>query len=175
MDPVVAEAAAGSEAAWAKIVEIVGPAIRGFARGRGVRDPDELVQEVFCDAARNIARFDGEWEQFRSWLFTIAYRRLTDMHRRAGRTPETVPVLEHDAVDDRADPEQHAVADETMRELLARLDSLDPIARDVVLLRIVGEFSAAEVAEIVGTTAGNVRVIQSRAIQRLRKEIRIHV
>lgn len=175
MDPLVAEAAAGSEPAWAKIVEIVGPALRGFARGRGAPEPDELVQEVFCDAARNIARFDGEWEQFRSWLFTIAYRRLTDMHRRAGRRPRTVPVFDRDAVDGRPDPEQLVVAEETTRELLARLDSLDPIARDVILLRVVGEFSAAEVAEIVGTTPGNVRVIQSRAIQRLRKEIRIHV
>jgi len=175
MDPLVEEAAAGSEVAWAEIVETVGPAIHGFARGRGAGDPDALVQDVFCDAARNISGFDGEWEQFRSWLFTIAYRRLSDQHRQAGRRPKTVPADDRDAIDSRPDPEALLVQRETVAELLARLDGLEPLARDVVLLRVVGEFSAAEVAEIVGTTPGNVRVIQSRAIQRLRKEIRIHV
>ena len=54
MDYLITEAAEGSESAWHKIVEVLGPAVGGFARARGVSEPDELTQDVFLDAAMRI-------------------------------------------------------------------------------------------------------------------------
>lgn len=172
MDSLVEEAAAGSNSAWHKIVELLGPSIRGFARARGVSEPDELTQDVFLDAARSIGGFHGDWAGFRSWIFTIAYRRIADHHRRNARRPRLI-------FDDRAAlrmpggrrPEEEAVQRETTDELLAALHNLSQIERDVVLLRVIGELSSDEVAAVVGKSPGNVRVIQNRALSRMRKNL----
>lgn len=173
MDPLVLEAADGSESAWYKIVEILGPTVTGFGRARGATDPDALAQDVFLDAARNIKTFSGEWPAFRSWIFTIAYRRLTDDRRKAGRQVKTAPESSawHQP-DSGLLPEQLVIQKETVDELIRALDCLKPIERDVLLLRVIGELSADEVADVVGKTPGNVRVIQNRAIKRMQKNLK---
>ncbi|NNE96892.1 MAG: sigma-70 family RNA polymerase sigma factor [Acidimicrobiales bacterium] len=172
MHPLVASAADGSNAAWTQIVSEYGPSIRGFARARGVDDPDGLTQEVFLDAARSVGSFDGDEPAFRSWLFTIAYRRVADHHRRTNRRPRTVGF---DGTELRAivdGPESRLERSETVAELMRELDRLSELERDVVLLRIVGELSSDEVARVVGKTPGNVRVIQARALGRIRDQLK---
>ncbi len=176
MDAVIGEAVAGSESAWHKIVEVLGPSIRGFARARGVSEPGELTQDVFLDAARNIRGFHGDWAGFRSWIFTIAYRRVADHHRRNARRPQLVS---DDTAAQRVEggrrPDEALVQRETVDQLLGALHNLSQIERDVVLLRIIGELSSDEVAEVVGKTPGNVRVIQNRALTRMRKNLEKNV
>jgi RNA polymerase sigma-70 factor, ECF subfamily len=41
----------------------------------------------------------------------------------------------------------------------------------VVLLRVLGGYSAEEVAELTGRTPGSVRVIQHRALRRLARDM----
>ena len=55
---------------------------------------------------------------------------------------------------------------------LRELDRLSELERDVVLLRVVGELSSDEVARVVGKTPGNVRVIQARALGRIRDQLK---
>lgn len=172
-DAVVAAARAGDQGAWRHLVAELGPAIRGFARARGIQEPDELTQEVFLDMSRSIATFDGDRTAFRSWVFTIAYRRVADHHRRVGRSPRTVNDDDHLRRRPAPDglPEASAMASETLTELLAALDGMSELERDVLVLRFVGDLSSDQIAEVVGRTSGNVRVIQSRALQKLRKNL----
>jgi RNA polymerase sigma-70 factor (ECF subfamily) len=48
---------------------------------------------------------------------------------------------------------------------------LPPAHAEIVLLRVVGGFTAEEVAEITGKRPGAVRVIAHRALRKLAKEI----
>ncbi|NNF68836.1 MAG: sigma-70 family RNA polymerase sigma factor, partial [Acidimicrobiia bacterium] len=120
--------------------------------------------------------FDGDWPSFRSWIFTIAYRRVADHHRSRFRRPKTVTLGTWDgAVDGGGSPESEAVGAETLRELVAAVDGLSKLERDVVLLRVIAELDSNEVAAIVGKKPGNVRVIQNRALKKLRKNLRRNV
>jgi DNA-directed RNA polymerase specialized sigma24 family protein len=69
--------AARAGAAWAleRIYEALSPAVAGLFRAQGVDDPDDLTSEVFVGVLRNVAWFHGDATSFRSWVFTIAYRR----------------------------------------------------------------------------------------------------
>ena len=54
-------------------------------------------------------------------------------------------------------------------EWAQRLDALSADQRNVLLLRVVAGLPAEEVGEIVGKAAGAVRVMQHRAVLRLRE------
>ena len=81
--------AARADAPWAyeTIYADLAPTVCGYFRLQGARDPEDLVSEVFLGAFRSLDAFSGSEAQFRSWLFTIAHRRLTDERRRWARRP----------------------------------------------------------------------------------------
>ena len=77
----------GDEGAWAEIFAELAPAVLGYLRANGAPDPDDVLSEAFLQVARDIASFEGEWADFRGWVFTIAHHRLIDARRHAARRP----------------------------------------------------------------------------------------
>lgn len=146
----------------------LGPVLRGFARARGAADPDDATQEVFVAAATRIGEFAGDARSFRSWLFSIAYRQVVNQFRRTSRDGGSLPAS---LIDPALHPDEAVVEEETRSEALAAMDVLTPQERDVVLMRVLAELDTPEVAAALGTTTGNVRVIQSRAMAKLRAEL----
>src|SRR3970282_1872114 len=80
----------GTALSWSEVFDEHAPAIASYARSRGVRDVEDLVQDVFVAAVKQLADFVGDRSSLRSLLFTIAYRRIADHHRRSYRRPETL-------------------------------------------------------------------------------------
>ena len=76
-------AAARAHEAWAleRLYTTLAPAVAGFLRLQSAAEPDDLTSEVFVGVLRNLSTFRGDEGHFRSWVFTIAYRRLTDERR----------------------------------------------------------------------------------------------
>ena len=106
-----------------------------------------------------------------AFVYGIAFNKVTDAHRSYARDrmlpTEDIP----DGVSQEADPEGYALdidASNKMRELL---DVLNEKARNIIILRVFVGLSAEETAEIVGGTAGSVRVAQHRALARLREAL----
>lgn len=145
-----------------------GPRIRGYARARGVADADDLTQDVFTAAASQIGSFDGDDDRLRSWLFAIAYRQIVNRYRATAKQTTTLPET---LVDPDGSPEDTVVRGLEGGEAVAALDVLSELERDVVLMRVVGELDSKDVAAAVGKRPGNVRVIQSRAMNKLRDEL----
>ncbi len=164
---VVERARAGDPATWEQIVTELGPVIRGYARARGVADPDDVTQDVFTAAAQRIGAFQGDWEAFRSWLFAIAYRQVVNRYRRSART-DPLPEMLPSAV---PGPEEEVVNRLEAGGAGAALEVLDDLERDVVLMRVLGGLDAAAVGEAIGRRPGHVRVIQFRAMAKLRDEL----
>jgi RNA polymerase sigma-70 factor (ECF subfamily) len=150
-------------------VRELGPRVQGYARGRGVVDAEDVVQDVFIAAARRIGDFDGDWRAFRSWIFSIAYRQIVNRYRSPSRHDGELPRVLVD--EDHIGPDQAVVIREMASEAVAAMDVLSEIERDVVLLRVIAGLDTAEVAKAVGKRAGNVRVIQSRALAKVRAEL----
>ncbi|MGH8947140.1 MAG: RNA polymerase sigma factor [Acidimicrobiia bacterium] len=162
-------ARAGDGEAWSQIVRELGPRVQGYARGRGVADAEDVMQDVFTAAAYRIVDFDGEWRAFRSWIFSIAYRQIVNRYRSPSRLDTALPEFVIDRR--RSGPDEIVVLQETASDAVAALDVLNEVERDVILLRVVAGLDTAEVAKAVGKTPGNVRVIQSRALEKVRAEL----
>ncbi|MDP1805172.1 MAG: sigma-70 family RNA polymerase sigma factor, partial [Acidimicrobiales bacterium] len=75
--------AAQADAPWAyeRLYRSLSPSICGYLRIQGAADPEDLTSEVFLGAFRGLGSFAGDEDRFRSWVFTIAHRRLTDERR----------------------------------------------------------------------------------------------
>ncbi len=168
----LAAAKIGEEWAWATLYrDLVGP-VTGFFRGQGAGDPDDLTSETFLQVARGIRAFTGDEPAFRSWVFVIAHRRLIDARRKAGRRPlvagRTAEEANLDGVEG-GDAEDDAMARLDTGGVEAVLVPLTRDQRDVIKLRVVGGFSIAETAKIMGKSAGAVKVLQHRALEALRQ------
>ena len=170
--PSIAELKAGSEEAWIRAVDVLGPPLRGFAAVRGSRDPDETLSQVFLDLARGIESFDGDWDSLRTLAFVIARRRVVDDIRYRSRRPtEPWPV---DAIERRGvggDVEEEAMANLDRERLLDLLAGLTPIQRDVLTMRIVAGLTVREIAAITDSSIPAVKANQRRAVAALRRRL----
>src|SRR5687768_6236921 len=79
---------AGDEDALAGIYRLLAPAVIGYLRGQGAREPEDVASEVFVSVVRGLPFFEGDEDGFRAWVFTIAHRRLTDERRLLARRRE---------------------------------------------------------------------------------------
>ena len=162
---------------WADLVTEFQSAITAFARSRGVREADDVAQEVMSAAVERLGDFHGTPEQLRSFMFSIAHRRIADRHRRFYRSGELlsedagVDTPDSDAVGHDDTASEPVLAAETTSEAFAALGRLDGRSQLVLAMRIIEERPVAEVAERLGLSEANVRVIQSRALERIRTDL----
>jgi len=168
IDALVDAARAGGHWAFERLWLELSPRVAGYLRGRGVTEADDVTSEVFLAAFQGIGSFSGDGAAFRSWLFTIAHHRGVDWQRRTSRAPAQRP-YEHER-DDRtvASAEYGALTsleDVEIRRLLAQLS---PEQSDVMLLRVLGQLTIAEIATATGRSEGAVKQLQRRAVARLR-------
>jgi len=174
----------GGEWAVAILYRWLHPAVVGYLRARAGDDAEDLASETWVAVARGLSNFSGDETAFRSWVFTIAHRRLVDHHRVTARRPRTRtlhPVegegpdgsLEMPADDD---PAAEVVAAAAGDEAVRRIVKLLPKDQaEIVLLRVVAGLPVDEVAAITGRKPGTVRVLQHRALRRLAERLELPV
>src|SRR6059036_1200648 len=160
----------GDEPAAAELVRRHARALARFLAGAGAlaADVDDLVQETFIRAFRALGRFRGPC-QFRTWLMTIGGNVLKDAHRRSRRA-RVVPLGDDLRATD-GDPHERAVAGEAERRLVAGLEQLPRMQREVFLLRAQQGLEYEEIAAALGTTPGAARVHYHHAVKRLKEHL----
>jgi RNA polymerase sigma-70 factor (ECF subfamily) len=129
---------------------------------------DDIASDVWLDIAAGLDRFAGDESDFRAWSFTIARRRLVDSRRRDAREERRRVAL--GAVSERFDDDDlvdRAAADIAIESALRQIAALPHKDAEVILLRVVGGFTAEEVGAIIHRPTVTVRSHQQRAIQRL--------
>ena len=168
-DDVLTAAQTGAGWALERLWQSYAGSVTGYLGLQGVAEPEDLTSEVFLGAFRNIGAFAGNEAAFRSWLFTIAHRKVLDARRAAGRRQQPAQ-LDDVPAPAAGEPVDDAVlrrlATERVRALCQRLV---PDQRDVLLLRLVGGFTVEEVAAAVDKSPGAVKALQRRGLLALRK------
>jgi len=162
----------GEATAWSELYHQFAPLVVGYLRAQRLPDPDDVAGEVMLAVVRDLDRFSGDADGFRSWVLTIAHHRLLDARRRAARRPPTPGAHERlhpqHANDD---PEAETIAAMGFDELAFALALLTEDQRTVLLLRVVGDLPIAEVARITGRREGAVKQLQRRAAAAMRRTI----
>jgi RNA polymerase sigma-70 factor (ECF subfamily) len=171
---VLARARQGDELAWSVVYDDLAGPLLGYLRGRGAPEPEDQLGEVFLQVARDLATFTGDELGFRSWIFTVAHRRMLDAARTRRRRPTTPlppeelrPLAETlvgpvDAIDEAVS----RIADH--EQLTGLLAHLSEDQREVLLLRFAADLDTATVGEVTGRSPNAVAAITRRGLAALR-------
>jgi RNA polymerase sigma factor (sigma-70 family) len=129
-------------------------AVARFFANKLSEAPGDLVQETFmaCVAARDRIREGGS---FRSYLFAVAYRVLSNHLRRKYQAPEDLGSTT--SIDLDPSPSTMMGRSEELRLLLQALRRL-PVELQVLLeLRYWEQLSSTEISQVLGIPANTVR------------------
>ena len=150
-------------------------------------DLDDLVQESYIEAHRQIADFSYQGsDSFFRWLATVALHRIKNLDRTARAEKRSrqreVSLTNSDATAEgrRAldlpsltpGPKTLVVSRDGAHTLESALQSLTAADREVVILARFEGLSISEVAEQIGRTRNATALLLSRALRKLKDEIK---
>lgn len=132
---------------------------------------EDLLQETFFAALRNAEQFDRS-RSFLSWLFGIAHKRTIDYFRHA-KVETDHKEDTGGSVGSKLEPPDQQLSNQSLRDLINEaVETLDPLQREVFLLRELGGVPFKEIAEImdcpINTALGRMRL----ALKNIRKELK---
>ncbi|KUL35243.1 RNA polymerase sigma factor [Actinoplanes awajinensis] len=135
-------------------------------------DADDVVQEAFVKAYRQLGRYRGE-AGFTAWLLAIVANETRNLVRSRRRRDGLLQRVGARAGPEPTgpDPAESAVAGERRQLLFAQLRALDARDRDVLVCRYLLELSEAETAVTLGLPRGTVKSRTARALGRLRDRL----
>jgi RNA polymerase sigma-70 factor (ECF subfamily) len=128
---------------------------------------DDVAQEVCLAVLAALPRYRDMGRPFASFVFGIASHKVADAVRTASRLAVPFEDLP-DGPDERPGPEETVVAYIEAERTRALLAQLPHHLRELLILRVVTGLSAEETGNVLGMSAGAVRVAQHRALARLR-------
>ena len=165
-------ARAKNKEALEKIFDLYSSALYKYALRLG-SDPvlaDQTVGDVFGRLLEQLELGKGPETNLRSYLYQMTYHQIVDQTRASRKTAplEVADGLGHDE-----DSPALRLENQMMFDLILKAiqDELTDDQRQVIILRFMEQFSLQETATIMGKKINHVKVIQSRAIAKLRKAI----
>ena len=147
-------------------------------------DAEDVVQEAFLKAYRQLSRFDGR-ASFGTWLHRIAANCALDMVRARRRRAEQFsepwgfggdaggltddPVNSAPSVDPA--PDRLAMSGETRRRVAEAMNELSTVERAAFVMRHFEGVSIEEIGRALGCQTGAAKHSVFRAIQKLRRSL----
>ncbi len=192
----------GDEDAFRRLVAEHGPFLLRLALmhlpSRAIAE--EVVQDTWVAALNGIDRFEGR-SSLRTWLASILLNKAKTLGRRERRVlpfsflarrreeGRDEPAVDPERFQSRRDqepgawarppvdwgsPEERLSSDEARRVLFEAIAELPPRQREVIALRDIGGFSAAEARNALDLTETNQRVLLHRARSKVRAALERH-
>jgi RNA polymerase sigma-70 factor (ECF subfamily) len=178
-EALLAAARAGDREALEKLLERHQEQVYRFGM-RMCRDPEDardVLQDTLLAMARGVRDFRGA-SSLSTWLYTIARSFCIKKHRRGKFAPEVERSLDSEVageaerlVASAETPDEALAGREVERALEQAIAALEPMYREVLLLRDVEGLTAPEVAEVLGVSAQAVKSRLHRARLAVRERV----
>lgn len=151
---------------FAPVYERYFPRIYAYCVRRvGMTEAEDLTSQIFTNAMLNLHQYRGGLVA--AWLFRIAHNVVVNYLKQPSHT--------HYALDEREllsgapEPVDRLIQAEEEQAIRALVEKLPPEQQDMLLMRIVGGLSAAEIGALLGKNAGAVRVAIHRTLRQLQQ------
>ena len=129
-------------------------------------DAEDACQDAFIQVYRNLENFDRT-KSFKTWFYTILYRRCLDYLRRRSRSLELLKKAGREAVlHQRAAANPAPPAQSLPSDLLERLNARE---RTALCLWANEDYTAAEISEVLRCSAATARVYLFQARKKVKK------
>ena len=178
----VAQAKAGDRAAFDALITIhqqrIARLVQRLLGWSG--EIDDVVQDVFVDALKNLRRFDGR-SSVLTWLTRIAINRCRTHQRKQWlwkkwfqRNSSSFQIGNSSGATGFASAATNLFRQETIHQVHGAIGQLTQQAREVIVLRYLEELSIDEIACMLNLSRGTVDVRLTRARQQLEKILKPH-
>ena len=148
---------------------------------RGQVDVDDILQESFLEASRQLGQFTYRSPgSFIAWLSRIAEHVIVDaarLHKRQKRDGGQKHAFRSDSNPngpepaDSNTPSRIFAREERVRKILEKMDALSPEQREVILLAKFEGLSTEEIALRMEKSREAVALLLHRALKRLRESV----
>jgi RNA polymerase sigma-70 factor (ECF subfamily) len=128
---------------------------------------EDLTSEVFLKLLGVLNTPRAPRDQLQAWLYRVAHNLAIDWYRQQSR--HSAWTLEDRLISEEASPAEELERRQLQRQLRAAIRQLTPEQQQVILLRFGEGSRIAEVSQVLGKSEGSVKILQHRAIARLRK------
>ena len=132
------------------------------------QDAEELAGDIFTSFYQNLDKYDADLCGINTWLFVITKNRLKNYYRDRKVQVSLEEVDEQYAVEESL-PESVLIMEQNRRELFESLKLLSARERSIIIKKYYEDKKYSEIAEELGITPGNVRVILKRSMGKLKK------
>lgn len=139
-----------------------------FIKVKHRHNAEDLSHHVFLSAWKNIGGFKHQGFPFSSWLYKIAANTVIDFYRTTKNHIDIEEVREEKLGE--SNDLSHAL--ETAMEMERVGEALHKLTDDeqnVIIMKFVNELENKEIAEALEKSEGAIRVIQHRALKRLKQ------
>ncbi len=135
---------------------------------------EDICQEVFLQAYRHLSDLRDP-DRIKVWLLRIAQNRIRNHWRDQARRPAPPPAREvfeaSEVPDPAADPRARAEQLIFSQQVLAGLERLTVLQRQVITLRFISGLSAAETGAILDRSENAVHNLQHHGLAALRRHL----
>lgn len=138
-----------------------------FCLSRDEELSEEIVQETFLVAVKNIDNFEGKCK-ISTWLCSIA-KNIWYQNLKKEKLKNNIPLEQINNMLVEESIEEKLCKKEFKIELLKQIQKLDEDTRNVIYLRMLGNLNYEEIAEIMGKTSSWARTVFFRGKQKLKK------
>jgi RNA polymerase sigma-70 factor (ECF subfamily) len=129
------------------------------------RDADDVCQEVMLKVLYGLKNFEGK-SKFKTWLYSITYNECITQYRKERRKRRLIDALSLDPIEEASDEKSPKIEDKG--GLDRWLVHVNPIDREILVLRFVAELEFQEIADIMHMGLSATKMRYKRALDRLR-------
>lgn len=166
-EELVSQVTAGSQTSFEELVHRYSPRLFHFLRHKVSTDEDieDLVQETFLKAFRNIERYNPDFK-FSTWLYTIAVRlAISDYRSNKGKDVTALPISHS------LGPQEIVIQKKESQNIWLLAKNLKKDQYEALWLRYAEDMSVKEIAKVMKKTQVYIRVLLHRARLNLAKSI----
>lgn len=136
-------------------------------------DAEDLTSEVFVYCYSHYDDYDPAKSSIITWLYLIVNSRVKNYYRDHMEYADYESVV--DTLQDQSiDLDAGVYLEQLHSMLMEAIKSLPERQQKIVMMHYFQNYSSEEIAQRLGTTPGNVRVLLSRAIKKLSVSNEIH-
>ena len=143
----------GDQAGYAALYDLYAPGVYRLCYGLvlNAQDAEDVLQDSFVYAFRNVHRFDAARASFKTWLYTIAVSRCRNTYRR-----KRMPLVDiaqmfglEVAAPEYESPEAENARNAAKDAINRAMTELSPLLREAVILRYAQGLTFREIAEVM--------------------------
>ena len=169
---IIARARDGERAALNELVATYWPHVYRLALAKtgNPEDAQEIAQDTFLRALAALPRYKETNATFKTYLLRITLNLITDYYRKRGRAPQLIDIAQYNKpiIDTGTRPDEAVVSAEQRMEVVRLLALLPEEQRRVIELRILQGVAVADVARIMGKSSAAIKMLQQRALKKLK-------